>query len=137
MSLQDRQSERTIDTPSSRLKPPSSGVTLWKPELVLVGQAAGPVAHRPLIMPGEPAVRPEAVRAQVDAAQSLLRSFAQARDELESQAARAEVRGHHAGSDRQRVSAAMETYRLKAELDDMLTATMRQMTALMEGRRPR
>lgn len=137
MNLHHRQSEPSIDTPGGRLKPPSSGVTLWKPELVLVGQTTGPVAHRPLVMPGEPALRPEAVRAQVDAAQSLLRSFAQAREELETQAARAEVRGHHAGSDRQRVSAAMETYRLKAELDDMLTATMRRMTALMEGRRPR
>jgi len=88
-------------------------------------------------MPGEPVLRPEAVRAQVDAAHSLLRSFAQARDELEAQAARAEGRERHAGSDRQRVAAAIETYRLKAELDDVLTATMRQMTTLMEGWRSR
>ncbi len=134
MKIQERSTTRSLDTPPSRLKPPSSGVTLWRPDLVLSGRAPRVAPHRSLVTPGEPAFRPEAVRAQVDAAQSLLQSFTEARDQLSVQAARAEAREQHATSDSERVAAAMETYRVKAELDEMLTRTMRRMTALMEGR---
>jgi hypothetical protein len=125
-------SPRTIETPSRRLKPVSSGVTLWRPDIVLADSA--PSVQRRVVMPGEPALRPEAVRAQVEAVHSLLRSLSGAGVARGLSAARAEARGQHATSDRERVSAAMETYRTKAALDEMLQGTLRQVTALMEGR---
>jgi len=116
------------------VKAPSSGVTLWRPDLVLSGHVGRVSSPRSIVMPGEPAFRPEAVRAQVDAAQSLLQSFTEVRQQLQVQAARAEAQEQHATTERERVAAAMETYRVKAELDELLTGTMRRMTALMEGR---
>ena len=128
-------SPRIVDAPSSRLKPPSSGVSVWRPDLILPRASVSPA--RRLIMPGEPALRPEAVRAQVDAAQSVLQSLSTARAALRAQVAVAELREQHADSDRARVSSAMETYRVKAALDDVLRGTLREVTALMEGRNER
>jgi len=130
-----RPSSKIINAPSGRLKPPSSGVSVWRPEVIL--PRASVTASRRCVMPGEPALRPEAVRAQVDAAQSILRSLSSARTALSAQAAVAELREQFADSDRARVSAAMETYRVKAALDEMLSGTLRQVTALMEGRSER
>ena len=131
MNISSHPSPRTIDAPSSPLDPPSSGVTLWSPDVVLADTTVAP-QHR-VVMPGEPALRPEAVRAQVDAAHSLLCSLSDAHGTLGVRAARADVRGQSAASDRARVSTAMETYRVKAALDEMLKDTLRQVTALMEG----
>jgi hypothetical protein len=128
-------SSRIVNGPSSRLKPPSSGVHLWRPDLILPRPSV--TAQHRLVMPGEPAFRPEAVRAQVDAAQSILRSLSSAREALSAQAAMAELREHSADSDRARVSAAMGTYRVKAALDEVLRGTLREVTALMEGRSDR
>jgi len=125
------------EAPRSAVRPASSGVTLWRPDVVLADRKQRIVPPRRLITPGEPAFRPEAVRAQVDAAKALLRSFTHAHELLDAEATRAETRGAAATSDRERVSATMETYRLKAEMDDMLKGTLRRMTALMEGRNVR
>ena len=123
-----------LDTPKSSLKPPSSGVTLWNPDLVLADRKQRVSPPRRLVMPGEPAFRPDAVRAQVDAATALLRSFSHAHETLDAEVSRAEARARTGTSERERVSATIETYRLKAEMDDMLRGTMRKMTALIEGR---
>jgi hypothetical protein len=134
MNTRDWSTGQTLDTPKSGLRAPSSGVTLWRPDLVLADRKQRVSPPRRLVMPGEPVFRPAAVRAQVDAAKALLRSFTEAHETLEAQAARAEACGHGARSDRERVYAAMETYRVKAEMDDVLTGALRKMTALMEGR---
>lgn len=130
----DKPAGQRLDTPKASVKSPASGITLWQPELVLADRKQRVSPPRRLVMPGEPAFRPEAVRAQVDEAQSLLRSFSEARAELQERATRADLRGQSATTDQERVFAAMETYRVKAELDDMLKGTMRKMTALLEGR---
>jgi hypothetical protein len=134
MNKADWSTWQGIDTPKSPLKSPSSGVTLWNPELVLADRKQRIPPPRRLVMPGEPVLRPEAVRAQVDAAKTLLRSFTQAHEMLGAEISRAEARGTDGMSERERVSATIETYRLKAEMDDVLKGTMRKMMALMEGR---
>ena len=134
MNRADGFTGQTLDTPKSGLRTPPSGVTLWRPDLVLADRKQRVSPPRRLVMPGEPAFRPEAVRAQVDAAKALLRAFTEAHETLEAQATRAEACGQGALSDRERVYAAMETYRVKAEMDDVLAGTLRRMTALMEGR---
>ncbi len=125
---------QAVEAPKSAVKPLGSGVALWRPDVVLADRKQRLVPPRRLVMPGEPALRPAAVRAQVDAAKALLRSFTHAHEHLDAAATRAETRGAAATSDRDRVSATIETYRLKAEMDDMLKGTLRKMTALMEGR---
>jgi hypothetical protein len=132
MNTTDWTTGKGIDAPKGALRAPSSGISLWRPQLVLADRARVSPSRR-LVMPGEPGFRPEAVRAQVDAAQALLRSFTHAQQTLGAHAARAEARGQAATTDRERVFAAMETYRVKAELDDVIASTMRSMTALMEG----
>ena len=134
MNKADWSTGQEIETPKRALKPPFSGITLWRPDLVLADRAQRVSPPRQLVMPGEPVFRPEAVRAQGDAAKALLRAFTEAHETFEAQAARAEARGPGALSERARVFAAMETYRVKAEMDDVLKGTMRKMTALMEGR---
>ena len=134
MDKADWSTWQVVEAPKSAVKPPASGVALWRPDVVLADRKQRVVPPRRLVMPGEPAFRPEAVRAQVDAAKALLRSFTQAHELLDAEATRAETRGAAATSDRDRVSATIETYRLKAEMDDMLKGTMRKMTALVEGR---
>ena len=137
MNRSDRSGGQGPDTPRAAVKAPTSGVTLWRPDLVLADRRQRVSPPRPIIMPGEPAFRPEAVRAQVDAAKAFLRAFTEAHETLEAQAARTDARGQAATSERERVFAAMETYRVKAEMDSVLTGTMRKMTALMEGRNVR
>jgi len=67
---------RTLETPRRTLKPPSSGVVLWKPGIVLADRIA-PVTRRPVVAVAEPSARPPAVRSQVGATRSLLGSLAQ------------------------------------------------------------
>lgn len=122
-----------LDMPQQPLKPRASGITLWRPE-ILLAKAIEPGAWRPRVLIAEPALRPEAVRAQLEATGSMLASLAEARQILASRAAAWEARALEADSDRERVTAMIETYRVKTALDDVLRGTLRHVTALIEER---
>jgi hypothetical protein len=110
-----------------------STVTLWHPEIVLATSiSAAPT--RPAVVLAEPLARPEAVRSHLDTARSLLASLADARQTLVAAAAAAQGRAAEAASVRERVSATIAAYRVEAKLDDVLTGTWRQVSALLEER---
>lgn len=88
----------------------------------------------PVVAVAAPAHRRHAMQARLAAAQALLTSLAEARWTLGAQAAVAQTRAQQARSTRELVSATMETYRIEAALDGVLTGTLRQVTALMEER---
>jgi len=125
----------SLDTPVRSLKPRPSGITLWRPEIVLPDPLVVPECSRVTI--AEPGQRPDAVRAQLDATRSLLSSLAEARQTLRGRAAAADAQRIGAGSERERVAAMIETYRVQTALEDVLHGTLRQMSALMgeRGRR--
>ncbi len=122
---------RDIDTPKKSLKPRPSPIALWRPEIVLPER---PVTHRPIVTVGEPALRPEATRAKLDGTRTLLAALAEKREALRVRAEDAEARVREAITERERVSAMFETYRVEAALDDVLTGTMKQLASLMKDR---
>lgn len=130
--LDPRQGFQGVDLPTHALQVRPSGITLWRPEIVLA--KTGPsAAARPPILIAEPALRPAAVRAQMDSARSALESLAEARQRLDGGAS-ARERAVQSGTERQRVAAMIETYRAQTELETTLRATLRQVAALMEQR---
>ena len=125
---------RSLGTgPSRRAARTPSAVTLWSPEIVLATSVTAPLA-RPVVVLAEPPARPEAVQNHLDSARSLLASLADARQTLVAAAADAHGRAAQAGSVRERVSATIAAYRVEAKLDDVLTGTWRQVSALLEER---
>jgi hypothetical protein len=123
---------RSLDQPKKNLKTKPSPIALWRPEIVLAEPPA--IAHRPLLTPGDPERRPDATRAQLDGTRTLLTGFAQQREALSHRAAIAEARVRQAATDRERVTAVFEAYRVDSALDDVLTGTMKQLTSLMKDR---
>lgn len=125
---------RALDLPSPRRRVTiPSTVALWRPQVVLATSVGAP-PDRPAVVLAEPFVRPEAVRSHLDSARSLLASLAEVRQSLLAAAADAQGRAAQAGSTRERVSATIAAYRVEAKLDDVLTGTWRQVSALMEER---
>ena len=122
---------RDLDTPKTHLKTKSSPISLWRPEIVLPER---PIAHRAIVMAGEPTLRPEAMRAQIDGARTVLAGLAQKRDALSARAALADARAREAVTDQERVSAMFETYRVESTLDDVITGTMKELSLLMKER---
>jgi hypothetical protein len=123
-----------LDAPRRPLvRRPSPDVTLWRPEIVLAS-AILPSPPTPSVTLAGPAARPDAVRRHVDSARDVLTSLDAARHTLEARAAAARIRGEQAASARERVTAAIETYRAEAALDDALTRAMREVKILMEER---
>jgi hypothetical protein len=110
-----------------------SSVVLWRPELVLAGRGTW-IERPPAVILADPVHRPESVRARIEAARSILGRMEDARLTLGAQAASAHVRAHEATSERARVSAAIDTYRIEAALDDLLTVTSNQVSSLMKER---
>jgi hypothetical protein len=125
-----------LDAAGQAPKPRSSGLTLWAPDIVLV-KTIEPVPDRRTILPGEPGLRPAAVKAQIEAAWTVLETLTEGRDRLGLRAAAAEARATGAGSEREHVAAVMESYRVKTELDELLRGTTRTLTALVQERGPR
>jgi hypothetical protein len=121
-----------LAAPARRLKT-SSAVVLWRPQIVLATSIVAPTARRPVVL-AEPAARPEALRTQLGAARSLLASLAEARQALGEAGVDAPDRSGQGESTRQQVSATIAAYRAEARLDDVLTGTWRQVSALMEER---
>jgi len=122
---------RDLDTPKKNLRTKPSPIALWRPEIVLPER---PLAHRSIVLSGEPTVRPEATRVQLDSTRTVLSALAEKRETLRVRAALAEARVRDAVTDQERVSAVFETYRVESALDDVLTGTMKQLTSLMKDR---
>ena len=122
-----------LELPKRRIKLKESAVALLRPEIVLASKI-DPVAHNPVVTLGAPALRPQAVRAQIGTVRSMVSGLTDARQALTASAAAARVRAEQAGTARERVSAAIAAYRAEASLDDVLTGTLRDVTALMEER---
>ena len=122
---------RELDTPKKSLRTTPSPIALWRPEIVLPER---PLAHRSIVMAGEPTLRPEATRVQLDGTRTVLEALAQKREVLRARAAQAEARVRDAATDQERVSAVFETYRVESALDDVLTGTVKQLTSLMKDR---
>jgi hypothetical protein len=122
---------RDVDTPKKNLRTRPSPIELWRPDIVLPER---PIAHRSIVAAGEPGLRPEAARAQLDTARILLAALTEKRETLGARASEAEARVREAVTDRERVSAMFEAYRVGSALDDMLTGTMKQLTSLMKDR---
>jgi hypothetical protein len=122
-----------VELPKRRIKLKESAVALWRPEIVLASKI-DPVVHSPVVTLGAPGLRPQAVRAQVGTVRSMMTGLTEARQALTATAAAARARAEQAGTARERVSAAMVAYRAEASLDDVLTGTLREVTALMEER---
>jgi len=129
MNLQNgRQQSPLLDAPITPLTTRTSGIALWRPDIVVpktIVRATAP----PKVMIAEPGQRPEAVRAQVEATRSLLDSLAGAREALRARTADLEhpVVG---GGERERVTAMIETYRAKSALDEAL----RRATTMIDTR---
>lgn len=122
-----------LELPKRRIKLKESAVALWRPEIVLASKI-DPVIHSPVVMLGAPALRPQAVRAQIGTVRSMVSGLTETRQALTASAAAARARAEQAGTARERVSAAIAAYRADASLDDVLTGTLREVTALMEER---
>jgi hypothetical protein len=122
---------RDLDAPKKSLRTTPSPIALWRPEIVLPER---PLAHRSIVIAGEPALRPEATRAQLDGTRTVLSGLAQKREMLSARAAQAHARVRAAASDQEKVSAMLETYRVESALDDVLTGTMKQLASLMKER---
>lgn len=120
-------------SPTPSLKPRTSGITLWRPDIV-IAKSIEPVTDRRRILPGEPDLRPEAIGVHVEAARSALDSLAETRQTLGQRAEAARARAATADSDRDRVAAVMETYRVQAALDDALRGSLRRLGALIDER---
>jgi len=125
---------RSIDlaAPRRRIKT-APAVSLWRPEIVLATSIDAAPTRRAVVV-AEPTIRPEALRTQLGAAQSLLVKLDGARETLSAAAANAHARAADASSTRGRVSATIAAYRAEAALDDVLTGAWRRVSALMEER---
>ena len=120
-----------FEAPKKTLRTRPSPIELWRPDIVLPERTA---PHRPIIIAGEPNVRPEAACAQLESTRTILAGLAGKREALRMRAHEAETRVRQAATDRERVSAMFETYRVESALDDVLTGTMNELTSLMKHR---
>jgi hypothetical protein len=111
----------------------ASSVVLWRPGVILATRPSG-AAPRPSVKLAEPQHRPESVRARIDATRSVLSSLADARENLASRMTFAQARAETAQTERERVSATIDAYRLEAALDEVLTETSTQVSLLMKER---
>jgi hypothetical protein len=136
MDLMNTRTSFLQDRPAQTVKPRPSGISLWRPEIVLP-ETITTIPERGRVVIAEPAQRPEAVRAQLDATRNVLESLAEAHDLLATRAAAFTERGAAVESERERVAAMIETYRATTALEDVLQGTLRQVSALMgeRGRR--
>lgn len=121
----DRRGKSEGSTPSS--------VILWRPDVVLARVIASPKPP-PSVKLAEPYHRPESVSARVETARSMLSSLADARGSLTSRMTLAQDRARFAQTERERVAATFDAYRLEATLDEVLTTTSTQVSMLMKER---
>ena len=108
-------------------------VVLWRPDVIVASVVAG-ADPRPMVRLAEPHHRPESVRARVETARTILGSLAGARETLATHMTLAQERAQAEQTERGRVSATIEAYRLEAALDEVLTMTSTQVSLLMKER---
>jgi hypothetical protein len=123
-----KKSRRPAD--QQRVKVPSPAVVLWEPKIVIANRVEQPI-RRSRVALAPAAADPGASGTRVDTA---ILSLADASASLAAHALDARARATEAASARERVTAAMATYRLEASFDQVLTGTYRQVTALMQER---
>jgi len=128
--LNNRHHPQMLETPTAPLVTRSSGIALWRPDIVL-SKAIVPAPERPRVTIAEPGHRPEAVRAQVEATRTLLDSLVEARQAFRARTADLDPA---AGSERERVMTMIETYRAKSALDEALRGTLRRASTMMDTR---
>jgi hypothetical protein len=126
-------SSSPLDVQKRRVKSPVPSVTLWRPQVVLATKIDPIVPTAPVAVPA-PAFRPAAVELRVGAARARLGSLTDARHSLGGQLAGARARAEQATSTRERVEATMQAYRVERSLDELLTGTLREVTAMLEER---
>jgi hypothetical protein len=117
-------------TPSRSSRP--SGIALWRPEIVSPPGLTTPERHAIVI--AEPALRPEAVRVQVEVSRTALARLAETQAVLDARAEALHTQGHGTGTERERVAAILETYRIKSALDEALRAAARRAGVVKEER---
>jgi hypothetical protein len=122
-----RRRPSALDVPRHRLTTPPA-VTLWQPEVVVASIITAAPGRLAVTLP-----EPGMLGREIGAARSVLTTLAEARETLGAGAA-ARARAVEAGSTRERVTATIEAFRAEAALDDALSGTWRQVTALMEER---
>src|SRR5215813_3262804 len=125
MNLNHRYHPEMLVAPPAPLVTRSSGIALWRPDIVLP-KAIVPAPERPKVMIAEPRHRPEAVRAQVETTRTLLDSLVEAREAFRARVADLDP----IGSERERVTTMIETYRAKSALDEAL----RRASTMMDTR---
>jgi hypothetical protein len=123
----------TLDQPRGPQPARRSSITLWRPDIILV-ETVAPTAGPTLVVLAEPHLRPEAVQARLEATQSVLASAGEAGQTLGARATAAGARALAAGSDRERIAAVIEAYRVTAALETVLGQTVRQASRLLEER---
>jgi hypothetical protein len=111
----------------------SGGVVLWKPDVLLV-QTARALDTPTRVTLADPYLRPESVHARVESARCILNALEGVRSTFETRVVAAETRRQHAETERERVSAAIDAYRLEASLDAVLAETSTQVSRLMRER---
>ncbi len=124
--LNNRHHQEMLETPAAPLVTRSSGIALWRPDIVLP-KAIVPAPERSKVMIAEPRHRPEAVRAQVEATRTLLDSLVEARQAFRARVADLDPVD---GGERERVTTMIETYRAKSALDEAL----RRASTMMDTR---
>ncbi len=133
METRQSRDRRPVSQDRSRIKA-TSGVILWRPDIVLAASTRRIERPSSSVVLAEPIHRPESVKARNEAAWSLLASLSEARETLSAQAAAIEARALLAESDRERVSLAFDHYRVEAALDDVLSTASTQVSALLKER---
>src|SRR5438046_8860629 len=119
---------RRADQP--RVKAAAPEVVLWRPSIVLASRIEVPARRKPVTL-AAPTAQPDAGEPRIVGS---IFSLADAGATLAARAADARERAFEAASERERVSAAMATYRLEESFDQALTGAYRRVSALMEER---
>jgi len=86
-------------------------------------------APRPRVTLAQPVHRPDRVKTRFEATRSMLGTLVDARRTLDAHARFAD-----GATERERVSATIDTYRAEAAFDDVLQTASRQVTTLMKER---
>jgi hypothetical protein len=111
----------------------TSGVVRWRPRVALAPSLGHLERPRPVAL-AEPSQRPESVKARIDTTCSVLARLEEARQLLTAHAAHLDARAVETFSEWDRVSVAIDTYRVDAALDAVLAATSNQVSALLKER---